>query len=292
MSEGAIIGLIGGIGLLLIWRACWIPEEGASPRAPGRLDHWRDVLRDDLAQVGLGTLPPSAVPALSLGLGAAVAVVLWSVSQAVVPAIAIGLVLAAVPTIILHSAAQRHRTLLRELWPEAVDQVSSAIRAGLSLPEALAQLGERGPALLREPFVEFGRDFQISGDFSGSLDRLKSRLSDPVADRIIEALRITRDVGGNDLGVLMRTLSAFLRDDARTRQELEARQSWTVNAARLALAAPWIVLALISTRPQAAQAYDSSGGVMMIIGGAVVSLIAYRVMIQIARLPQDDRVLR
>ena len=118
------------------------------------------------------------------------------------------------------------------------------------------------------------------------------RLADPVGDRIVEALRITRDVGGTDLGALLRTLSAFLREDARTRSEIEARQSWTVNAARLALVAPWLVLALMATRPEAAQAYDSSAGLVMILGGAVVSVIAYRVMLVIARLPQDERVLR
>ncbi|HJG52920.1 MAG TPA: type II secretion system protein F, partial [Brachybacterium faecium] len=90
----------------------------------------------------------------------------------------------------------------------------------------------------------------------------------------------------------LRTLSAFLREDARTRAELEARQSWTVNAARLALAAPWIVLALMATRPQAAQAYDTATGMVLIVVGAVASLIAYRVMLLIARLPQDERVLR
>ena len=54
---------------------------------------------------------------------------------------------------------------------------------------------------------------------------------------------MAREVGGTDLGRLLRTLSAFLREDARTRAELETRQGWTVNAARLAVAAPWIVLA-------------------------------------------------
>lgn len=291
MSEGIVFGLVFGIGALLIWRSMWIVETRPHERE-GRWNRWMDILRDDLVHVGLGTVPPGLVPAASVGVGSAVALILWTVSGAVVPALAIGVVIAVLPTIILRGAARRYRVQLRDVWPEAVDHISSAVRAGLSLPEALTQLGERGPETLRPSFVEFGRDFQTSGDFSASLDRLKARMADPVADRIVEALRITRDVGGTDLGVLLRTLSAFLREDARTRQELEARQSWTVNAARLALAAPWIVLALISLRPEAAQAYDSPGGAMLIIGGAVLSLIAYRVMVVIARLPQDDRVLR
>lgn len=290
MIDGAFLGLVLGLGLLAIWWSAWETDETVARR--GRIGAMLDSLRDDLVTVGLGSVPAAAVPALCAGLGLVVATALWAMSGAVVPAVTIGLVSAVLPVLLLRSAARRRATALREVWPEAVDHINSAIRAGLSLPEALVQLGRKGPEVLRPAFVDFSRDYQASGDFAASLDRLKVRLADPVGDRIVEALRITRDVGGTNLGALLRTLAAFLREDARTRAELEARQSWTVNAARMALAAPWLVLALMSTRPQAAQAYDTPAGFVMILVGAVVSLIAYRVMLLIARLPQDERVLR
>ena len=86
----------------------------------------------------------------------------------------------------------------------------------------------------------------MTGRFGECLDRLKERLADPVGDRVIEGLRLAREVGGGELGRLLRNLSGFLRDDARTRSELESRQAWTVNGARLAVAAPWVVLLLMS----------------------------------------------
>src|SRR5690625_5411372 len=144
---------------------------------------------------------------------------------------------------------------MREVWPEAVDHLNPALRAGLSLPEASVQRGRKGQEELQPAFVECARDYQASGDFSACLDRLNVRLADPVGDRIVEALRLTRDVGGTDLGALLRTLAGFMREDARTRSELDARQSLTVNAARLYLAAPWMVLALMSSWPLAAQAF-------------------------------------
>lgn len=290
MSDGAFLGLVAGLGLLSIWWSLW-EQDGQEPRR-GRISRAMERLRDDLVAVGLTSVPPAAVPALSAGLGLVIAAALWATSSAVVPSLTIGVVSTVLPVVFLRSAARRRATALREVWPEAVDHINSAIRAGLSLPEALVQLSRKGPEELRPAFHEFSLDYQASGDFAACLDRLKVRLADPVGDRIVEALRITRDVGGTDLGGLLRTLASFLREDARTRAELEARQSWTVNAARLALAAPWLVLALMSTRPQAAQAYDSSLGMAMIVIGAVVSLIAYRVMLLIARLPQDERVLR
>jgi hypothetical protein len=100
----------------------------------------------------------------------------------------------------------------------------------------------------------------------------------------------TREVGGADIGRLLQTLSEFLRQDARTRAELEARQSWTVNAARLAVCAPWIVLLLLGTQPSAVAAYQSAAGGAVLLGGLVASVVCYRVMLRIGALPEEKRV--
>ena len=63
-------------------------------------------------------------------------------------------------------------------------------------------------------------------------------------------------------------------------------------AARLAVAAPWIVLALLSTRPEAAAAYDTPAGFAVLAVGGACTVVAYLLMLRIARLPDDPRVLR
>ena len=113
-----------------------------------------------------------------------------------------------------------------------------------------------------------------------------------MADRIVESLRIAREVGGSDLGRLLRTLSAFLREDSRTRAELETRQGWTVNAARLAVAAPWIVLAMLALKGNSLSAYSSPAGWVILAVGAALCVVAYRAMVWIGRLPDEERVLR
>ncbi len=196
------------------------------------------------------------------------------------------------PLAVVTSRARRRRTRLRDVWPDVVDNLTSGVRAGLSLPEALAQLGERGPEPVRQEFSAFGVDYAATGRFGEALDALEARLADPVADRLCEALRLARDVGGCDLGQVLRSLSAFLRDDARTRAELEARQTWTVNAARLAACAPWLVLGLLLSRPESLTAYDRPAGGVVLTIGAVSSVVAYRLMVRIGRLPEERRVLR
>src|SRR5215207_4563315 len=157
---------------------------------------------------------------------------------------------------------------------------------------AFAGLAERGPATLRAPFARFGDDYHATGRFGAALDRLKEELADPTADRVIEGLRLAREVGGSELGRMLRTLSGFLRDEQRVRKELEARQTWVVVAARMAFATPWAVLLLLATKPEAVAAYRGTGGAMVLAIGAAMAVAGYRMMLAIGRLPAEDRVLR
>lgn len=283
---GVVLGLAFGVGAVLVMLAMTADPMDA-PRPPRR--RW---LESSIAEAGLegvssrGVVLVSTALSLLVGVSFLVLTATWPVS------VAFALIAAGVPTALVRQRAHRRRAELREVWPDVVDNLASAVRAGMSLPDALAQLGSRGPEALRAPFTRFAEDYRTSGRFSESLDALKERLADPTGDRIVESLRIAREVGGSDLGRLLRTLSAFLRDELRVRAELETRQGWVANAAKLAVAGPWILLALLSLRSTSIQAYQQATGVGVLVIGAAVSLLAYRVMVRMGRLPEDERVLR
>ena len=284
---GALLGLLFGLGCLLVWRS--------GTRAPVRSRSGPDVTertRDLLAQAGIEGVSPRQLLGASGVLAVVVFVVVLGTSQVPIIAVLFGGFAGLLPVVLVRRRRAQRAVELREVWPEAVDNLASGVRAGLSLPEALAQLGVRGPEQLRSPFRRFGEDYRATGRFGESLDALKRQLADPVGDRVVEALRMAREVGGTDLGRLLRTLSTFLREDARTRSELETRQGWTVNAARLALCAPWVLLLLLSSQPDAVQAYNTAAGTLVLVAGGGVSLVAYRAMLRIARLPTERRVLR
>jgi tight adherence protein B len=284
---GAVVGLVFGLGLFLVVRST-APPAPRQRRGPGV----RERVAEMLAQAGVESVTPAGLVLSCAGVGALVTLAMYVVSSSPVVSCAFGLFGSWAPVAVVKLRRRQRRAELRELWPEVVDNLASAVRAGLALPEALTQLGTRGPAELRPAFTSFGEDYRATGRFYDCLDRLKAALADPVGDRIVESLRMARQVGGSDLGRLLRTLSAFLREDARTRAELETRQGWTINAARLAVAAPWIVLALLSLRPEAVAAYDTATGLVVLAIGGATCLVAYRVMLRIGRLPDEERVLR
>ncbi len=279
-----VLGLVTALGFgLCLW---WLVIPGWT--APQR----RSRLRELLLEAGMAHVSPGRLVAASVGLASTAGLVMFAMSRSLVLAGAVGLIVSGLPIAWVRHVQRKRQAELREVWPDAIEHLASGIRAGLSLPEAIGQLGGHGPEELRPAFASFNADYRASGQFSESLDALKQRLSDPVGDRVVETLRLAREVGGTQLGKLLRTLATFLRDEARVRGELESRQSWTVNAARLAVAAPWVLLVLLGTRPAAVAAYNTTAGVFVLAVGAAISVVAYRLMMRIGRLPVEARVLR
>jgi tight adherence protein B len=282
---GVLVGLGAGVGLVLIWSVFALPR-----RAP-RVRRGESRLGELLARAGLRHVSASAFLAVCGLLGASTALVMQVVARTPPVALVFGAMGSYLPVIVVSARARRRQRDFAEVWPEAVDNLASAVRAGLALPEALAQLSVRGPEPLRPSFEAFALDYQVTGRFGECLDRLKAGLSDPVGDRVVEGLRVAREVGGGELGRLLRNLSGYLRDESRTRSELEARQAWTVNGARLAVAAPWLVLLMMSFQPTVIRRYASPAGTLVLLVAVGTCLVAYRLMMRIGRLPRERRIL-
>jgi tight adherence protein B len=285
---GALLGLVFALGLLLIWRSGSRAPQPSATATPGWLVRRADLLR----QAGVDGVGSGQVLGAQVLSAVFASVLVAVITSTITVAICFGVFGFFAPVLVLQRMRRRRQVGLRELWPEAIDNLASAVRAGMSLPEGLSALAVRGPVELRPPFARFGAAYRASGRFGECLDALKDDLADPVGDRVCETMRVAREVGGSDLGTVLRTLSELLRSDARTRAELETRQGWVVNAARLAVAAPWAVLLLLGTQSTTLTAYDSAQGSLLLAVGAVVCVVAYRIMLRIGRLPEDQRVLR
>jgi len=274
--SGALVGLIAGVGFVLIvssWAVPRRPRDGHRRRRRpvekgGAVAAWSAAAA---AVAGLSALIVTAVPA-----AAAIAAVVGAVG----------------PVSLRRRRAAARQRAVRQAWPDAVDHLLACVRAGLALPEAVADVGRNGPEPLRPQFARFADDFRVTGAFAPSLDALQDRLADPVGDRVCAALRVAREVGGTDLGRLLSTLSAMLREQDRIRGEIEGRQGWTVTAARLAVSAPWLTLALLCTRPEAVTAYASPAGAVVLVLVAGASALAYATMRRVSRLPIDGRLAR
>jgi tight adherence protein B len=274
--------LAGGL-LLTISPWMW-PARG--DRAPSRAHSATTRL---LEEAGLAHVTPGLIVGASVASATVAAAVAWLVVPVPVVAGIAAIAGSLAPIGWLRARRGRLVRSRRALWPDVCDLLIASVRAGMSLPDAVAGLGDSAPAPLRPAFAGFARDLAASGHFESSVVRLKAALGDPVADRIVETLRMARQVGGTELTAVLRALAVSVRADASLRAEVEARQSWIRGAAVLGVAAPWIVVALLAMRPEGAAAYGSPEGIALILAGAAVSVVAYRIMLRLGRLPEPRR---
>ncbi|WP_298741598.1 type II secretion system F family protein [uncultured Microbacterium sp.] len=278
-------GAMLAAGVLLVASPWLWPARSGAKRASAA----EGKLARMLQEAGYAHAPAARPVVISL----ACAVVAASVSVLVTGLAAVALVAAtagaAAPFAWLRQRARRLRASRRALWSDVCDLLIASARAGMSLPDAVSALADSGPPSLRPAFARFAGDMAASGHFDSSALRLKATLADPVADRIVETLRMARQVGGSELTAVLRALSTSVRADATLRAEVEARQSWVRGAAIVGVVAPWIVLGLLALRPEGAQAYGSPAGVVVILVGAVVSVFAYRLTLRVGRLPEPQR---
>ncbi len=223
--------------------------------------------------------------AVSLGIGALTLLLTpLPVLAACASAVALG-----APTLILVKRRARRDRQRASLWPEVADTLISLIRSGSSVVESLTQLSLTMPPSIGQATRRFAERVSVSANVERSLDELKADWADPAGDRIVEALKVTRDVGGTRLTSVLREVSSGLRKSLALRREIEARQSWIRVAAGIGATAPWAVVLLLSTRPEAARAYQSPAGVMLILGGLAVTVIAYRIMTRIGSVSPERR---
>jgi len=286
MTLTVALGLLLGLGLVLIispfaWPAAGLVHTRSVPAS--------GVLRQRLAQAGLHSVSLTALGVVSVVGSLASAALSFAIVPVGVISLIAGVAALVLPVAMVQWRARSRRRAARVLWPDIVDHLVSAVRSGLALPDSVVTLAHTGPAPTREAFAGFEQDYRATGNFGISVDALKDRLADPVADRILETLRMSREVGGSELTTVLRNLASYLRQEAAIRKEVEARQSWVLNAARLGVAAPWIILVLLATRPEAAAAYNTAGGVLLIVGGLMVTAIAYRLMLALGRFPEERR---
>ncbi|OKL49799.1 hypothetical protein BSR29_02290 [Boudabousia liubingyangii] len=276
---GALVGILTGIGLALCYWAYTFPDE--YQLRPPKLEKTRALF----AEAGYFDTPPSLLWLASFVAFLMGTLISFALTKTPLIALIIGLGLAAMPYLFLVNQGKRRFLLRRAHWPNILDEIIAGVRAGLPLPEILSQLGRPNSNPMSADFAAFTSDFKATGSFVKALETLRARLNDTEADRLIHALRISYEVGGCDLGLLLRDLSAMMRADLRTRGELESRQSWTKNAARLAVLTPWIVLLMITTRTGGANVYATTQGSMILVFGLLVTLFAYWLMNRLGQLP-------
>lgn len=254
---------------------------------------WRPArrVREWLDSAGLSGV---RTPIIVLVIGATGTLVA-AVVAAVVPIPALvplaGIAGVGVPLIALTGARDARRVAARAVWPDIIDAIRVALRSGSTIVDALVTAESLVPRAWTGAWHQMTIDLRRGADVEHALDGLRRSLSDPIADRVIESILIGRDLGGAELPLVLTELARTVRRDVGLRREIRARQSWVRNAARLGVAAPWVVLVLLASRPENRDAYSSPAGTVLLVAVAGATAVAHAVMTALGSLREPSRWL-
>lgn len=212
-------------------------------------------------------------------------------TQSTVMASAISTVALALPIEMTRLRRAKALKAEREAWPIAIDHLISAVSSGISIPQALNDLIERGPEALTRQFAEIKRAIDSGVAFHDALRMAKRRFHTSAADQVLEVLIIARVTGSSNVGTIFRTLGEFLRQENAMRAEIEARHGWVRSSASLAAIAPWALLVILSAQPTTRAAFTTSTGLYILILGVALTAVAYLWMNLVGRLPEVPRAL-
>lgn len=190
----------------------------------------------------------------------------------------------------LNIRARARGRQLQEEWPTVLESLESAAQSGMSLIDSMRDLAESSHLLVAKDFA-YACDLCDRGvSLDSALAELKPRFGQGFCDSTIETLRLVNDSGGAGFASALRHQARTLRGATAVSQQVQAKQGWVIGTAKIAVAAPWIIVTLLSSRPENAAAYSSVTGSLLLLLGLLASLLAVRLIGRIGRIDEQRRV--
>ncbi|MGQ0617829.1 MAG: type II secretion system F family protein [Acidimicrobiia bacterium] len=288
----ALVGALAALGTWYLYSAVALGWRGlrpgpvlagAGPSKPGR--------RDWLVQAGLGEVRLGEFAGVMAALFVAGSALGFAVFGGAVPALVVGGFAATAPVGSYHRRRDTRSAVSQEAWPRLIEEIRIQTGSlGRSIPQALFDVGRRGPEEMRGAFSAAHREWLITTDFERTVGVLKARLADPTADATCETLLVAHDLGGSDLD---RRLDALVEDrivDVQGRKDARARQAGARFARRFVLLVPLGMALAGMSIGEGRRAYGTATGQLLVICGLAMVAGCWAWAGRLMRLPQERRV--
>lgn len=198
----------------------------------------------------------------------------------------LGLVLAvAVPVvvrIVLGLRAGRRRNAFANQLEDSLQLMASSLRAGHSLPQALATVAQDAEEPTREEFTRILNETRVGRDVSLALDETAVRMVSRDFAWVSEAIAINREIGGNLAEVLDR-VTTTIRDRTQLRRQVATLSAEGKLSAYILLALPFAIAGFLSvanpsylgrfTESAAGYGLLALGAVLLVIGSVLLRKI-------------------
>ena len=190
-----------------------------------------------------------------------------------------------VPYGVLNFLKEKRTTDFVKQLPQALDLISSDLRAGLDVQAAIKHLAEEFPAPIGEEFGKVIVEINLGLPISEALNNLARRINTMDVQILCTGIIINRELGGN-LAELTSSIGNTVRERFRLKGMIKALTAENQGSAILLLVLPiamYIVLNMLAPAVYNSFATDPIGK-MVLIGCAVSMTFGYLVIQKITKL--------
>jgi tight adherence protein B len=288
-----LVAAIGAYGVHLVYTALVLRWTGIAPgpNVPSADRVRSRRLNDWLAQAGLNEVRPSELGSVVFVLALAGGAGAFALFGGMVPTAVAGAFAGCTPLVSYRVRRRTRMAAAQEAWPRMIEEIRVLTGSlGRSVPQALFEVGRRGPVELRSAFIDGHREWLLTTDFPRVVALLKSRLADATADATLETLLVAHELGGTTLDRRLEALAVDRQSDVLGRKEAEAKQSGVRFARRFVLIVP-VGMAVVGLQiGEGRAAYQSGGGQLAVAVALILVVVCWGWAGRMLRLPTEARV--
>ena len=155
-----------------------------------------------------------------------------------------GLLLAGVPWLLLKRRQAKRRRAFEMAFPDALDLMTNALRAGYSLQAAMEFTGREAAQPLRAEFLRFYDEQRLGVDVRTALMAMQERIGTEEARLFVTSLVLQRETGGN-LVELLTNISNLIRERIKFQSNLETLTAEPKMSARVLAGMPFVMFGAI-----------------------------------------------
>ncbi|MBL0940726.1 MAG: type II secretion system F family protein [Gemmatimonadaceae bacterium] len=192
-------------------------------------------------------------------------------------------VLGVVPWLLLRRRQHIRRKQFEIAFPDALDLMTNALRAGYSLQAAMEFVGRESRPPLRAEFLRFYDEQRLGLDVRTALMAMQERIGTEEARLFVTSLVIQRETGGN-LVELLTNIATLIRGRLTFQANLETLTAEPKLSARVLAAMPFVMFGVIySLNKQYMQPLlTEPTGKFLLVYAFVSVVIGYFIMSRIA----------
>lgn len=139
-------------------------------------------------------------------------------------------------------AKSRRQAAFADQLPDVLQLVTTALRSGFGLTQALESVAEDAEEPARTEFAHVLAEVRLGRDLSDSMNALARRMGSKDLEWVVSAIDINRDTGGN-LSEILDRVSSTIRERGRIARQVRTLTAEGRLSARILIALPFLMLA-------------------------------------------------